>query len=265
MTNEMQVFKNAEFGDIRTVTADDGKVLFCGRDIAAALGYSNTRDALNRHCKGVVKRDTLTAGGEQELSFIPEGDVYRLICNSKLPSAEKFERWVFDEVLPSIRKHGMYATPGTVEDLLASPDTFIKILQEIKAERQRSAALALQNAKQEQIIHELKPKADYTDKILQNRGLVTITQIAKDYGMSGEAMNALLHELGIQYKQSDQWLLYAKYQSKGYTHSHTIDITRSDGSPDVKMNTKWTQKGRLFLYDTLRRHGTLPMIERSDF
>ena len=112
MENSIQKFNCTEFGEIRTLKEADGKVLFCGRDIAAALGYSNTRDALNRHCKGVVKRDTLTAGGEQELSFIPEGDVYRLICNSKLPSAEKFERWVFDEVLPTIRKTGNYSAPN---------------------------------------------------------------------------------------------------------------------------------------------------------
>lgn len=273
MANELQVFKNSEFGEIRTVTEDDGKVLFCGKDIAAALGYSNTRDALNRHCKGVVKRDGVSVTTNQhgtstsqtvEMSFIPEGDVYRLVCNSKLPSAEKFERWVFDEVLPSIRKHGGYLTPQKVEEVLLNPDTIIRLATDLKAEREKNNKLAVQNARQEQIINELKPKADYTDKILQNRGLVTITQIAKDYGMSGEAMNALLHELGIQYKQSDQWLLYAKYQSMGYTHSHTIDIVRSDGRPDVKMNTKWTQKGRLFLYNKLREHGCLPVIERPD-
>ena len=136
MTNEIQVFQNSEFGDIRTVTEDGGKVLFCGRDIAAALGYSNTRDALNRHCKGVVKRDTLTPGGEQELSFIPEGDVYRLVCNSKLPTAEKFERWVFDEVLPSLRKHGGYLTPQKVEELLLYPDTILRLATDVKAERE---------------------------------------------------------------------------------------------------------------------------------
>lgn len=110
MTNAIQIFNNPNFGNIRTLNETGGKVLFCGKDIAAALGYSNTRDALSRHCKGVVKRDILTEGGEQELSFIPEGDVYRLICNSKLPSAERFERWVFDEVLPAIRKTGGYAS-----------------------------------------------------------------------------------------------------------------------------------------------------------
>lgn len=123
--------------------------------------------------------------------------------------------------------------------------------------------LQLENKQQQQIIGELKPRADYTDKILQNKGLVTITQIAKDYGMSGNAMNELLHSLGVQFKQSNQWLLYQKHHDKGYTHSQTVNIVRTDGRPDVKMNTKWTQKGRLFIYNLLKENGTLPVIERE--
>lgn len=114
-----------------------------------------------------------------------------------------------------------------------------------------------------QIIGELKPKADYYDEILKNPGLVTITQIAKDYGMSGKKMNEVLHNIGVQYKQSDQWLLYSKYHNLSYTHSETVNITRADGRPDVKMTTKWTQKGRIFLYDKLKENGILPMIEQE--
>lgn len=124
-------------------------------------------------------------------------------------------------------------------------------------------ALETENAQQKQLIGELKPKADYVDLILKNKGLVTITQIAKDYGMSGRGMNKLLSELGVQYKQSGQWLLYSKYHSCGYTHSETISITRSDGTPDVTMETKWTQKGRLFLYELLKKEGILPLIEQD--
>ena len=115
-----------------------------------------------------------------------------------------------------------------------------------------------------QIIGELKPKADYYDEILKNPGLVTITQIAKDYGMSGKKMKDILHDLGIQYKQSGQWLLYDKYSKNGYTHSETVDIVRSDGRRDVKMNTKWKQKGRIFLYNMLKEKGIVPMIEQED-
>ncbi len=132
----------------------------------------------------------------------------------------------------------------------------------LKIAEKRIGSLQLENSQQKQIIGELKPKADYTDKILNNKGLVTATQIAKDYGMSGQAFNNLLHELGVQYKQSDQWLLYQKYHDKGYTHSKTIDIVRSSGNKDVKMQTKWTQKGRLFLYELLKSNDILPVIEQ---
>lgn len=129
-------------------------------------------------------------------------------------------------------------------------------------EQEKVKALVATNKQQEQIIGELKPKADYTDRILQNKGLVTITQIAKDYGMSGTAMNELLHNFKVIYKLGKQWLLYSKYQAKGYTHSETVDITHKDGTPDVVMNTKWTQKGRLFLYELLKKNDVLPAIER---
>lgn len=129
---------------------------------------------------------------------------------------------------------------------------------------ERVEGLETMAAVQRQQIAELQPRADYTDRILKNKGLVTISQIAKDYGMSARKMNKKLHELGVQYKQSGQWLLYARYQDKGYTHSATIDITRSDGRPDITMETKWTQRGRLFIYGLLKRAGILPMIERGE-
>lgn len=136
-----------------------------------------------------------------------------------------------------------------------------KTIEELTGERQR--LIEEVNVKN-QVIGELKPKADYTDKILKNPGLVTITQIAKDYGMSGQEMNQKLHELGIQFKQSGQWLLYRDYHRKGYTHSETVDITRADGRADVKMNTKWTTKGRLFIYEKLKAAGIIPVIERTE-
>ena len=146
---------------------------------------------------------------------------------------------------------------------MSNPDLAIRAFTALKEERAKNGLLAAEIARKDQLIGELKPLADYTDKILQNPGLVTITQIAKDYGMSGRAMNNLLSDLGVQYKQSGQWLLYRKYHNKGYTHSKTIEITRSDGSPDVVMETKWTQKGRLFLYELLKENDVLPVIEQA--
>lgn len=124
--------------------------------------------------------------------------------------------------------------------------------------------LQLETKIKDQQISELKPKADYYDDILKNKGLVTISQIAKDYGMSGQEMNRTLKNLGVQYKQSEQWLMYSKHQDKGYTHSETVQITHTDGRADVRMITKWTQKGRIFLYGLLKNNNILPVIERED-
>ena len=261
-----KTFSNKEFGNIRVVEKDN-EPWFVGKDIATVLGYSNVNDAIKKHIdkedKGVAKCDTL--GGKQNLTIINESGLYSLILSSKLPGAKKFKKWVTSEVLPSIRKTGGYIpTNESMTDaeimakaLLVAQKTIEnkdKHIQEIKSE------LNIKN----QVIGELKPKADYTDIILQNKGLVTITQIAKDYGMSGQELNSLLHGLKVQYKQSDQWLLYSKYQAKGYTHSETIPITRSNGIPDIKMITKWTQKGRLFLYNILKTNSILPVIEKNE-
>ena len=254
MTN-ITIYKNNDFGEVRTLE-QDGKTLFCGSDVAKALGYAIPSKAVNTHCKGVSKMEVPTNGGTQQMLFIPEGDLYRLIVNSKLPSAEKFERWVFDEVIPTVRKHGLYAK----DELLNNPDLFISALEELKAERERTKRLELENAKNKQIIGELKPKASYYDLILQNKSLMPISQIAKDYGMSGKAFNKLLHDLGVQFKQGNTWLLYQGYADQGYTQSRTfaIDAERS------RMHTYWTQKGRLFLYDLLKNErNLLPVIERK--
>lgn len=259
--NELKIFSNEEFGQVRTVEIDD-KPYFVATDIAKSLGYSNVTDAISRHCRWVVKHDIPHPQSKNktlEVNVIPEGDLYRLISHSELPSAEKFESWVFDEVLPLIRKHGMYAT----DELINNPELLIQVATALKEERERNVKLQTEIKVKNQLIGELKPIADYVDSILKNKGLVTITQIAKDYGMSGQAMNELLHTLKVQYKQSGQWLLYSKYHDMGYTHSETVDIKHKDGTPDVRMNTKWTQKGRLFLYELLKSNGFLPVIEQS--
>lgn len=147
-------------------------------------------------------------------------------------------------------------TDQIIEDVLTNPDTIIRLATDLKNERKEKLMLAQQ-------VTELKPKADYTDLILSNKTLVTITFIAKDYGMSGLAMNKLLHDLGVQYSQSGVWLLYAKHQTKGWTQSETTEVVKKDGSKKLVMNTKWTQKGRLGLYDLLKGNGYLPLIEQD--
>lgn len=143
--NELQIFRSEDFGNIRTAE-ENGRILFCGSDVAKALGYAKPQNAIITHCKGALKRGTPTNGGTQEMLFIPEGDVYRLITHSKLPAADKFERWVFDEVLPTIRKHGAYMNEQTLEQALTSPDFLIRLAQELKSEKEARQRLEKQAA-----------------------------------------------------------------------------------------------------------------------
>lgn len=143
------------------------------------------------------------------------------------------------------------------------PGTYKEALIELLETVERNEQLELENNMQKQKIAEYEPKASYLDTILNNKSLVTVGQIAKDYGMSAQALNKLLHELKVQYKQSGQWLLYSNLHDKGYTHSSTTEIEHKDGSTSVRMNTKWTQKGRLFIYDLLKDNNILPTIERD--
>lgn len=140
--NELQVFKNEKFGTVRTIT-ENGRTLFCAKDIANALGYKDTTNAIKQHCRGVVKRHLIDGlGRKQETNFIPEGDIYRLAAKSQIPGADEFERWIFDEVLVSVNHHGAYMTPEAIEQALLNPDTLIKLATTLKEEREQRMALA---------------------------------------------------------------------------------------------------------------------------
>ena len=170
--NQMKIFKNPEFGNVRVID-EDGKYLFCGTDVARALGYSIPSKAVNTHCKGVSKMEAPTNGGVQKLLFIPEGDVYRLIVHSKLPSAERFERWVFDEVLPTIRQHGAYLTREKLWEVATSPEALLKLCSDLLAEREKNAALREDNAR-------LQGKAVYYDLFIDLRHSTNLRTTAKE-------------------------------------------------------------------------------------
>ena len=260
--NEVTIFNNPEFGEVRTLETEDGKVLFCGADVAKALGFAKPSNAIQAHCKGALKRGTPTNGGVQEMTFIPESDVYRLAFGSKLPTAERFTDWVTEEVLPTIRKHGAYMTPNVLEQTIQNPDFLIGLVTELKAEQERRRAAELTVSVQSQQIAELQPKASYYDVVLNCKDLMSIGKIAKDFGKSAVWLNRWLHENGVQYKQGDIWLLYQKYAEKGYTSTKTQSYNGNDGTVHSKVHTYWTQKGRLFLYDLLKENGFLPVIEQ---
>ncbi|WP_172792725.1 phage antirepressor [Leuconostoc lactis] len=254
MSLEVQVFDNLK------VKEENGQVLFDAESAAIGLGITQIAKSGNVSVRWerVKKYLSIPTSGDGigRGDFITEPQFYKLAIKANNETAEKFQDWVTTEVLPTIRKHGTYMTDKTIEEVLTNPDTIIRLATDLKNERQEKLMLAQQ-------VTELKPKADYTDLILSNKTLVTITFIAKDYGMSGLAMNKLLHDLGVQYSQSGVWLLYAKHQTKGWTQSETTEVVRKDGSKKLVMNTKWTQKGRLGLYELLKDNGYLPLIERD--
>ncbi|MDI6666451.1 phage antirepressor KilAC domain-containing protein [Leuconostoc falkenbergense] len=253
--NEVQVFDNLK------VKQENGQVMFDAESAAIGLGLTETKKSVL-----YVRWRTLRNYLSQEVAkgdFITEPQFYKLAIKANNETAERFQDWVTSEVLPSIRQHGVYLTDQRIEEVLTSPDTIIRLATELKEERQAKLVLKQQNSVLLQQNNELKPKADYTDLILANKTLVTITFIAKDYGMSGLAMNKLLHDLGVQYNQSGVWLLYAKHQTKGWTQSETTEVVKKDGTKKLVMNTKWTQKGRLGLYELLKANGYLPVIEQD--
>ena len=233
-----QIFKNKEFGQIRTCMVD-GETYFVGKDVASGLGYKNTKNALMRH---VDEEDKLgarftTSGQNREMIVINESGLYSLILSSKLDSARRFKRWVTSEVLPAIRKNGRYEL------------------------EQQNRVLESRNALLEEITIQQKPLTDYARIILSSTQTVTITQIAQDYGMSPVGMNQLLFKLHIQHKVGGQWILYIPYLNKGYVQSFSSYFVKSDGEVQVKLHTRWTQSGRLFLYEELKKAGVLPLME----
>ena len=256
--NELEIFENPDFGKVRTMEIN-GEPYFVGKDVAEILGYSNPQKALRDHIDEEDKtlNDLFTVNGTKGV-LINESGLYSLILSSKLPKAKEFKRWVTSDVLPSIHRHGLYAT----DELIANPDIAIAAFQALKEEREKSRQLMDTVAVQTQQIAELQPKASYYDVVLNCKDLLSITEIAKDYGKSAKWLNNYLHDNKVQFKQGDIWLLYSKHAEKGYTNTKTQSFNGNDGRVHTKVHTYWTQKGRLFIYDLLKSNGIVPMIER---
>lgn len=263
MENKLEIIKSENFGEMKCdfYKNEKGEVFVTRTQIGEALEYSNPNDAIRIiHNRNKERMDKFSVpfkmNGVKTYMYNAKG-IYEICRYSNQPKANDFYDWVYD-VLESVRTTGgyIYGEETMNEDQL--------VLTAMSVLNRKVENLKLENLQQKQIIGELQPKADYTDLILQSKYTVPVSSISKDYGMSPRTMNEKLHELGVQYKVGSQWLLYAKYQDCGYTHSKTIPIKhKTTGLTEPKMYTEWTQKGRLFLYNLLKEHNLLPMIERE--
>lgn len=244
MSDGIQLFNSPRFGDVRTLT-EDGNTLFCGSDVARALGYARPQNAIAAHCKGALKRGIPTNGGMQEMFFIPEGDLYRIITHSKLPDAEKFERWVFDEILPSIRCNGIYATPEKLAEMLLNPDAMIQTLQALKAEQEKRKALEAQAEAD-------KPKVLFSDAVSASSSSILIGDLAKLLRQNGVPIgqNRLFDRLRsegylMRYGESRN-LPTQRAMEQGLFEVKETTIANPDGSIRVTKTTKVTGKGQVY-------------------
>lgn len=261
LRNELSVFNNNEFGKIRVIMIDNDP-WFVGKDVADCLGYSNPQKAIRDHVRDKNKtvNDSFIVNGTKGL-LINEPGLYALIMRSKLPTAEMFQDWVYEEVLPSIRKTGSYSVKETPSYLIE--DRIERAKQWIKEQEQMQMLEETVKEQTEQI-EEMKPKATYFDIVLSCKESVTSTVIAKDFGGAAQTFNKVMNLIKVSYKKGKQWHVYEKYQEQGLTTSKTHIVTGEDGVTRAYTNTEWTQKGRYKIYEILKnKYNLLPVIERT--
>lgn len=260
---KFELFKHPRFGNLATTISENGEILFKAKDVAVALGYSDPAKAVRMHCEGVAILSTPYENQHGTISltptkFIPESDVYALIFGSKLPGAKEFRRWVFEEVLPCIRKTGAYMTDEVQARAIDDPDFLMKLVKALKEQKQEIREQKRIISEQSVEIENLSSRASYVEQVLACSNLICITQIAQDYGMSARKFNLILERLRIQYKVNGQWILFAEYKDAGYVQS----ATSVDENGRGRLWTYWTQNGRLFLYETLKKQNILPTMEK---
>lgn len=236
---ELQVFENSEFGCVRTLVDAAGRVLFCGGDVAKSLGYANSRKALADHCRCVTKRDVPHPQNPDKrlaLAFIPEPDVYRLIFRSKLPGAERFEAWVVETVLPSIRRHGAYIAPDVLAKMEQSPEFTERLVELLKRERMKSCG-------PEQQMAVLLAKSGYFDKLVDTKTLTNIRQTAKELRIPERLFTYLLVEMGFAYRTPKRLLMpYAFMVTCGFAEMKEYTNGKHGG-----VYMLFTPVGRLYL------------------
>lgn len=256
--NELRIFQNTQFGNVRVAISENNEPMFVGVDVATVLGYENPQKAIRNHVgeedRGYCKLSDIQGVNETlpphmkaaNLLTINESGVYSLIMRSNLPTAKQFKRWVTSEVLPSIRKHGAYMTGETLAQMLQNPDRLIDLLTALKSERERNTVLSLN-------IEVLQPKAKYFDTVLRSSKLIATNAIAAELGISARKLNSFLCESGIQYKQGDLYFLYSDLRGKGLEGYKTFTRTDPDtGETKTAKHMYWTEKGAFFIIDLYR-------------
>lgn len=253
MNKPVQVF-DYQSKKVRTIERD-GELWFVGKDVAEILGYANPSKALADHVdeEDKLNNESLSSLGQRGGWIINESGLYSLILSSKLPTAKQFKKWVTSEVLPSIRKTGAYSLP----------QDYPSALRALADSEEKRLMLQAENEHQKQMIADFEPVRQYVDAILSSDGTMATTQIAADYDISARTLNRILYDEGIQHNVNGQWILYRKHMGKGYTKSDTIHITHTDGRPDTRLHTKWTQKGRLMIHEILTRRGIRAVMDRD--
>jgi prophage antirepressor-like protein len=248
--NELQIFKNNRFGEVRVATTENNEPLFCLADVCKILDIQTgaTKNRLNE--KGISLINTPTSSGNQNMIFVDEPNFYKAVFQSRKPEAEAFTEWVTSEVLPSIRKHGAYMNASVIEKALTDPDTIIQLATNLKEERRQREILQQKSELQNRVIEQNAPKVEYFEEVLQSESTYTTTQVAKELGMGAPTLNRKLNERRVQYKQNGTWVLYEKYQNKGYTKTKTHTYN-DNGVQKTAMQTVWTEKGRLFIHSLL--------------
>ena len=238
--NDLQIFNSPEFGEVRTLE-EDGAVLFCGADVARALGYKSPKDAVSAHCKGAVKRRTPTTSGIQEMLFIPESDLYRLVFSSKLPSAERFTDWVTQEVLPSVRKHGAYMTPETLQAAILNPDYLLQVVTALKSETDKRKALEADNSRLVVENQILQPKAEYFDDLADRNALTSFRETAKLLGIKPKRFTDFLLDRKYIYRDKKGKLMPVESRNRGYFE---VKETMNEKTQWSGTQTLVTLKGR---------------------
>lgn len=272
--NKMQVFNNDEFGSVRTVIKD-GEPWFVAVDVCRALDIDATATRrLDEDEKSALRLTQTSSNGTEQgrdVTVISESGLYSLVLGSRKPEAKAFKRWITHEVIPTIRKTGGYVANDDlfVETYFGDADESMKsafraTLERVRRLNEEKKALNETVAVQSQQIAEMRPKVTYYDVILNSPDAITMSVIAKDYGKSAKWLNKKLNELGVQFKQGDIWLLYAEHADKGYTKTETYTYVDSSDIKHSRVHTKWTQKGRFFLYDLLKSNGVLPLCEQEE-